>query len=83
MGKTDKEFAKGFDKSLKTIGVNLKRLRKMEGLEIAAVAKAVRIKVEVLTAIEAGTHEMRISQLERLCAYYQVTPADLFKRSGA
>lgn len=79
MGKTDKEFEKDFAKSLKTIGINLKRLRKTEGSAIAAVAKAVRIKVDVLTAIEAGTHEVHVSQLARLCAYYQVTPADLFK----
>jgi transcriptional regulator with XRE-family HTH domain len=79
MEKIDKEFEEALSKSLKTIGENLKRLRKMAGKNLTEVAQAIQMKVEVLEAIEKGTHEMRVSQLARLCAYYGVTPVDLFK----
>jgi len=83
MEKIDKEFEETLSKSLKTIGENLKRLRKTAGKDLTAVAQAVQMKAEVLETIEKGTHEMRVSQLARLCAYYGVTPVDLFKNSEA
>jgi transcriptional regulator with XRE-family HTH domain len=83
MEKKDNAFEDAFAKSLKTIGRNLKQLRKAAKKDLAEAARAVRIKAEVLEAIEKGTHELRVSQLARLCAYYDVTPADLFKYSKA
>ncbi|MBT1707747.1 helix-turn-helix domain-containing protein [Fulvivirgaceae bacterium PWU5] len=83
MEKIDKEFEDALAKSLKTIGGNLKRLREAAEKDLTEVAKAVQIKAEVLETIEEGTHEIRVSQLARLCAYYNVTPVDLFKYSEA
>jgi transcriptional regulator with XRE-family HTH domain len=83
MENIDEEFEEAFGKSLKTIGRNLQRLRETAEKDLTEVAKAVHMKAEVLEKIEKGTHEMRVSQLARLCAYYNVTPVDLFKYSEA
>lgn len=81
MEKTDKEIEAILGESLKAVGTNLKRLRQTGGTDMAELAKAVHIKADVLVAIEEGTHEIRVSHVERLCTYYEITPVELFKYS--
>ena len=63
----------------KAIGKSLKALRKNKGLSQEAVAEYLNISQSAYSRIETGDSNSWSIHLERLCNFYKVEPATIFK----
>lgn len=68
--------------ALHTVGGRLKRLRKMRGLTLEALAATVGMSHSFLSMLERGLADVSLGRLERLAAYYGIPLADLLVDEG-
>ena len=60
------------------IGANLKQARKDAGLTQKEVAQKFNMTQQQYSRFENGVFELNYTQILELCAFYNITPNDLF-----
>jgi transcriptional regulator with XRE-family HTH domain len=70
-------------KSLYMLNLQLKKIRNLKGKTQEEVAAAIGVGARTYQSYEAGTSDIKMSDLEKLAEYLGVEPADFFvKESG-
>lgn len=72
----------GARSALHTVGGRLKRLRKMRGLTLEALAAEVGMSHSFLSMLERGLADVSLGRLERLAACFGIPLADLLVDEG-
>lgn len=60
------------------LGKNVRRLCDLQGLSLGALVARLDWPTETLGALEAGTLDATLDQIDQLCAALGTTPLDLF-----
>lgn len=75
--KRSKRYLKGFTIRLQTIGEKLYALRMARNESLRTVAKKVKMSRSILSKMEKGQHNFRLSTFFKICIYYNVEPRDI------
>lgn len=65
------------------LGKNVRRLCDQQGMSLGALVERLNWSGETLSALEAGTLDITLDQLDRLAAALDTTPQDLFEAARA
>ena len=66
-----------------TIGENLYKVRKKNGLTQAEVAKAADLSIRTYADIERGTVNMRVETILRICNVLKITPDEIMTKADS
>ena len=75
--KRSKRYKKGFTIRLQTLGEKLYALRMARNESLRTVGKKVKMSPSLLSKMEKGQQNFRLSTLFKICIYYQVEPRDI------